>query len=172
MTSDLMSPAPDPSRPGGKPVFFISNLDWGGGEDGKQAYRALNMQRELFVENRRQGSVLAHNGGGRQSGPARAGLLGIPPSGGRVRQPAKSGRHQVAGRGPALGHADDGGDLRQSRRRESRRARNCWQGCRELMEALSARTELYYSIGYLHWAPVTWSGGGSAASGAGSRGRS
>ncbi len=37
---------------GGKPVFFISNLDWGGGDQGMQAYRTLNMQRELFVENR------------------------------------------------------------------------------------------------------------------------
>ena len=37
---------------GSRPVFFISNLDWGGGEQGLQAYHALNMQRELFVENR------------------------------------------------------------------------------------------------------------------------
>jgi len=33
-----------------KTVFFISNIDWGGGEDGRQAYRALNLHRELFVE--------------------------------------------------------------------------------------------------------------------------
>lgn len=33
-------------------VFFVSNIDWGGGEDGKDAYRALNMYREFFVENR------------------------------------------------------------------------------------------------------------------------
>ena len=26
---------------GARPVFFISNLEWGGGEDGEQAYRAL-----------------------------------------------------------------------------------------------------------------------------------
>ena len=30
--------------------FFVSNLDQGGGEDGKAVYRALNMQRETFVE--------------------------------------------------------------------------------------------------------------------------
>ncbi len=32
-------------------VFLISNIDWGGGEDGKDAYRALNLYRELFVDN-------------------------------------------------------------------------------------------------------------------------
>lgn len=32
-------------------VFFISNIDWGGGEDGREAYRALNLYRELFVDN-------------------------------------------------------------------------------------------------------------------------
>ncbi len=32
-------------------VFLVSNIDWGGGEDGKEAYRALNLYRELFVEN-------------------------------------------------------------------------------------------------------------------------
>jgi len=37
-----------PSSP--KTVFFISNVDWGGGSDGRQAYRGLNMHRELFVE--------------------------------------------------------------------------------------------------------------------------
>jgi tetratricopeptide (TPR) repeat protein len=33
-------------------VFFISNIDWGGSEDGRETYRALNVYRELFVENR------------------------------------------------------------------------------------------------------------------------
>jgi tetratricopeptide (TPR) repeat protein len=33
-------------------VFFVSNLDSGGGQDGRDAYRALNVYRELFVENR------------------------------------------------------------------------------------------------------------------------
>jgi tetratricopeptide (TPR) repeat protein len=33
-------------------VFFISNVDWGGAEDGKETYKALNLYRELFVENK------------------------------------------------------------------------------------------------------------------------
>lgn len=33
-------------------IFFVSNIDWGGGHDGKEAYRALNLYRELFVEQR------------------------------------------------------------------------------------------------------------------------
>ncbi len=31
-------------------VFFASNLDWGSGPDNKDAYRALNIYRELFVD--------------------------------------------------------------------------------------------------------------------------
>ena len=31
-------------------VFFISGLRWGGGEDGRNAYRALNIRREYFVD--------------------------------------------------------------------------------------------------------------------------
>ena len=31
-------------------TFFVSNLDWGGGEDRRDAYRALNIYRELFVD--------------------------------------------------------------------------------------------------------------------------
>jgi tetratricopeptide (TPR) repeat protein len=34
-----------------KDVFFISNIDQGGGEDGRNAYRALNLYRETFIEN-------------------------------------------------------------------------------------------------------------------------
>ena len=31
-------------------VFFVSNLDWGGGPDRRDAYRALNIYREIFVD--------------------------------------------------------------------------------------------------------------------------
>jgi len=34
----------------GETIFFVSNLDWGGGQDGKDAYRSLNLHREFFVE--------------------------------------------------------------------------------------------------------------------------
>lgn len=33
-----------------KPVYFVSNLDWGGGPDHKDAYRALNIYREILVD--------------------------------------------------------------------------------------------------------------------------
>lgn len=33
-------------------VFFVSNLDWGAGEDRKDAYRALNIYREIFVDHK------------------------------------------------------------------------------------------------------------------------
>jgi Flp pilus assembly protein TadD len=32
-------------------VFFVSGLKWGGGKGGDEAYRALNLHREYFVEN-------------------------------------------------------------------------------------------------------------------------
>src|SRR5512146_2878635 len=32
-------------------IFFVSNLDWGGGADRKDTYRALNIYRELFIDN-------------------------------------------------------------------------------------------------------------------------
>ncbi len=38
-------------KPSGSCVFFVSNLDWGSGEDRKDAYRSLNIYRELFVDN-------------------------------------------------------------------------------------------------------------------------
>ena len=44
----LLQPAPA----GASTVFFVSNIDWGGGVDRKDAYRALNIYRELFVDNR------------------------------------------------------------------------------------------------------------------------
>ncbi len=31
-------------------VFLVSNIDWGGGENGKEAYHALNLYRELFID--------------------------------------------------------------------------------------------------------------------------
>ena len=31
-------------------IFYISNIDWGGGKDGKDGYRNLNLYRETFVE--------------------------------------------------------------------------------------------------------------------------
>lgn len=46
--ASLISQTPDPD----KTIFFISHMDWGGGADGKEAYRALNMHREFFVENK------------------------------------------------------------------------------------------------------------------------
>lgn len=35
---------------GAATVYFVSNLDWGGGDDRQDAYRALNIYRELFVD--------------------------------------------------------------------------------------------------------------------------
>jgi len=34
-----------------KNIFFISNIDQGGGEDGRNGYRALNLYRETIIEN-------------------------------------------------------------------------------------------------------------------------
>ena len=51
-------------------VFFLSGLQWGGGKDGRAAYRALNIRREYFVDyqlravvwlTEREASLLPHN---------------------------------------------------------------------------------------------------------------
>ena len=72
-----------------KSVFFISNLDWGGGREGRQAYRGLNLHRELFVEEAIKAVFwLTVNEAG-ESAALRAGLLGISPPRGGVRQSAR-----------------------------------------------------------------------------------
>jgi tetratricopeptide (TPR) repeat protein len=38
------------AQPGDQTVFFVSNPGWGGGPDRMDAYRALNIYRELFVD--------------------------------------------------------------------------------------------------------------------------
>ena len=38
------------AQPADQTVFFVSNLGWGGGPDRMDAYRALNIYRELFVD--------------------------------------------------------------------------------------------------------------------------
>ncbi len=40
------------AKDAGDTVFFVSNLGWGGGPDRMDAYRALNIYRELFVDHR------------------------------------------------------------------------------------------------------------------------
>ncbi len=43
----IVSSVPDRSNT----IFFVSGLKWGGGENGNNAFRALNLQRETFIEN-------------------------------------------------------------------------------------------------------------------------
>ena len=147
--SDIASLIRD-AAPGAKRVFFISNIDWGGGEDGKQAYRALNLHRELFVE----GAVkavfwLTMN---------EAAMLP------RLAPDFWAFRHRVvefiSQRAPASVRLPSGilaWDVQRSvdpfespeggiRAREELLGR-----LPNSMEALSARIELYYSIGHLHW---------------------
>jgi tetratricopeptide (TPR) repeat protein len=42
----LLAEAPNPQQA----VFFVAGLQWGGGADGLNAYRALNLRREHFIE--------------------------------------------------------------------------------------------------------------------------
>lgn len=44
----ILAQRPDAARS----VFFIAGLRWGGGRDGGNAYRALNLRREVFVEHK------------------------------------------------------------------------------------------------------------------------
>jgi tetratricopeptide (TPR) repeat protein len=132
-------------------VFFVSNLDWGGGEGGKQAYRALNMQREHFVE---QGIKAVF-------WLTTAEAAHLP----RYAPDFWAFRHRViefvSQRAPSKVRLPAGAlawDIQKSvdpfeSLQEGIRARE------ELLsrlprneEALSTRVELHRSLGYLHWA--------------------
>jgi len=135
---------------GGKPVFFISNLDWGGGDQGAEAYRALNMQRELFVENRVKAVLWLTT--------AEAANLA------RQAPDFWAFRHRVvefvSQRSPAaiklpsgvlLWDMQTAVEIFDSPAAGIQAREDLLSRLPRTQESLSARAELYYSIGYLRW---------------------
>jgi tetratricopeptide (TPR) repeat protein len=138
------------AAPSAKRVFFISNVDWGGGDDGRQAYRGLNLHRELFVDEaikavfwltvneaanlprfapdfwafrHRVVEFVSQRAGGKVHLPTGILAWGVQPSA----DPFDSAAAGIEAREELLRRLPD------------------------TLEALSARVELHGSLGYLHW---------------------
>ena len=135
---------------GGKPVFFISNLDWGGGDRGMQAYRALNMQRELFVEDRvkavlwlttAEATNLARHAPDFWAFRHRVVEFVSQRSPAGIKLPA----------GVLLWDTQTTVEIFDSPEAGIRAREDLLARLPRTLESLSTRAELYYSIGYLHW---------------------
>jgi len=133
-----------------KVVFFISNINWGGGPDGRDTYRNLNMGREILIENRIRSVFWL----------TRTEALDLPGyapdfwafrhqvvefsasrSGGMVKLPA----------GLLIWHGQTFDDVPEKLKE---RIEICSRSLMELPnspEALSSRLDLLYTIGYIHW---------------------
>jgi tetratricopeptide (TPR) repeat protein len=131
-------------------VFFISNIDWGGGEDGADAYRGLNLHRELFVDGKIKAVFwLTANEAAR-----------LP----RLAPDFWAFRHRVvefiAQRVPTnislpagvlLWDGEGPAEIFQEPDESIRAREELLERLPDTTEALAGRVELHYSIGYLHW---------------------
>ncbi len=135
---------------GGKPVFFISNLDWGGGEGGKRAYHALNMQRELFVENRvkavlwlttAEAANMAHHAPDFWAFRHRVVEFVSQRNPANMKLPS----------GVLLWDTRTAVEIFDSPEAGIQARQDLLERLPKAQESLSARAELHYSIGYLNW---------------------
>jgi tetratricopeptide (TPR) repeat protein len=133
-----------------KNVFFISNIDQGGGEDGRNAYRALNLYRETFIENKIK-VVFWLTGNEELKIPKYAPDFWAF----RHRVVEFSSTHQSKDATPPSGLLLWGmkkPDTLSGTLAEKINARNQLLG--ELpdgLESLSSRIELLYTLGFFHW---------------------
>lgn len=142
----LMSAAPTADQV----IFFVSNIDWGGGQDGKAAYRALNLYRELLVENRikavfwltpNEATNLPHYAPDFWAFRHRYVEFASPRAATRSYLPAGL---LIWDMEPTIDPFDSLED--KIRAREEILAK-----LPHNMEALSTRVELYYTLGHLYW---------------------
>ena len=133
-----------------KIVFFVSNIDWGGGPDGKDEYRNLNMDREALVENQIKAVFWL----------TRSEALNLPihaPDFWAFRHEvvefsaSRTGERIKLSSGILIWHGPNTHDTPQ----QAKERIEAYQ--REIMElptdneALSSRIELLYSIGYIDY---------------------
>jgi tetratricopeptide (TPR) repeat protein len=135
----------------GRSVFFVSNLDRGGGADGKEAYRALNLFREHFVEHRmravfwltvNEALTLPHLATDFWAFRHRVVEFSSPHIAARSSLPA----------GVLLWHIQAGPEAPHRLRDKLTSRERLLQEVPVRAESSSTRTELLYAIGYLHWA--------------------
>jgi tetratricopeptide (TPR) repeat protein len=138
------------SAPKSPAVFFISNIDWGGGEGGRQAYRGLNLHRELFVEKAikavfwltvNEAANLPHFAPDFWAFRHRVVEFVSQRAVGKVQLPA----------GVLAWDMPRSPDPLESPEEAIRAREDLLRQLPESMEALSARIELHASIGHLHW---------------------
>jgi tetratricopeptide (TPR) repeat protein len=133
-----------------KTVFFISNLDWGGGQDGKDAYMALNIYRESFVENQiRSVFWLTVN--------EASNLARIAPDFWAFRHrviefanPHRSPEADLPA-GVLIWHIPDSTDTPDTIEGKIKGREELLSKLPDKPEALSARLELLYNLGNLYW---------------------
>jgi tetratricopeptide (TPR) repeat protein len=136
---------------GPKPVYFVSNLDWGGGGDGSRAYHGLNLKRELFVENRiravfwltrTEAANLARHAPDFWAFRHRVVEFMSPRGSAGIRLPA----------GVLLWDQQTAIEIFDSPQAAIRARQELLDKLPDNPESLSARVELRYSIAYLLWA--------------------
>lgn len=134
-----------------KSVFFVSNIDRGGGEDGKDAYRALNIYRELFVEQRvravfwltvNEALALPHHAPDFWAFRHRVIEFATPRAPKTISLPA----------GLLIWHIQAASDAPNKLREKIASRERLLKELPARAESLSTRIELLYTLGYLHWA--------------------
>ena len=125
-------------RRGAEPVYFVSNLNWGGGDDGSRAFHGLNLKRELFVEHRIRAVFWLTN-----AEAVNLVVEFISPRGkGSIKLPS----------GVLLWDQQTAVDIFDSPQAAIRARQELLEKLPDNPESLSARVELQYSIAYLRWA--------------------
>jgi Tfp pilus assembly protein PilF len=131
-------------------VFFVSNLDWGGGQDGRDAFRALNIYRELLVENKIKAIFWL-------TAEEASHLPMYAPDFWAFRHQAVEFSHQRVPRkftlpaGALLWHMQEPIGPLQSAKEKILSREKLLLDLPEDREALSARIETLYQLGYLYW---------------------
>ncbi|MFN2121104.1 MAG: tetratricopeptide repeat protein [Anaerolineales bacterium] len=138
-------------RRGAEPVYFVSNLNWGGGDDGSRAFHGLNLKRELFVEHRiravfwltnAEAVNLAKHAPDFWAFRHRVVEFISPRGKGSIKLPS----------GVLLWDQQTAVDIFDSPQAAIRARQELLEKLPDNPESLSARVELHYSIAYLRWA--------------------
>ena len=133
-----------------KSVFYVSNIDWGNGEDGKDAYRALNMYRELLVENHiravfwltvNEAANLPRHAPDFWSFRHRVVEFASQRTPKNIRLPS----------GVMIWHVQDSIDSFDKPEQRIRVREEILAKLPQNKESLSTRIELFYNLGYLYW---------------------
>jgi tetratricopeptide (TPR) repeat protein len=131
-------------------IFFVSNLDQGGGDDGKNAYRILNLYRELFVERGvrcvfwltlSEASNLPKFAPDFWAFRHRVIEFASPHGSTEKSLPA----------GVLIWHVQDSNDSPQSLRNKIQSREELLSQLPNRTESVAARLEILYTLGYLYW---------------------